>query len=197
MMGASFAIVATAVLVWRRHSGSGRVAIVSLLAALLVGVALWVGVDQSLQRLGEAATHDYTGRTEAWTEAWDLWRRYPLAGTGINTFNTAMLFYQQYVTEAHLNAAHNDYLQLLAEGGVLVGLPILAALSLLIVTVVRRFREETSASTFWIRAGATLGLLSIAIQELGDFSLQIPGNAVLFAVLCAIAIHRTPERRRV
>jgi O-antigen ligase len=196
MMGLSFAIVATAVLIWRRYSRSSRVAIVGLLATLLVGVTLWAGVDQTLQRFGEAANHSYIGRTAPWADAWDLWRRYPLAGTGINTYNGAMFFYQQYLTEVHFNAAHNDYLQLLAEGGALVGLPILAAIAALMVTAARRFREEPSLSTFWIRAGATIGLLSIAIQELGDFSLQIPGNAVLFAVLCAIVIHRTPERRR-
>ena len=163
---------------------------------LLAGVALWAGIDQTLQRLGDAATHDYIGRTASWKDAWDLWHRYPLAGTGINTFNAAMFFYQQSLPGVHVNAAHNDYLQLLAEGGVLVDLPILAALAAMLLTAARRFREEPSRSTFWIRAGAAIGILSIAIQELGDFSLQIPGNAVLFAVLCAVLIHRTPDRRR-
>jgi hypothetical protein len=40
------------------------------------------------------------------------------------------------------------------------------------------------------------GILGIALQETVEFSLQMPGNALLFAVLCAIALHRTPERRR-
>jgi hypothetical protein len=44
-----------------------------------------------------------------------------------------------------------------------------------------------------VRAGATVGLVAIAVQELVDFSLQIPGNAVLFVVLAAIALHR-PSR---
>ena len=33
------------------------------------------------------------------------------------------------------------------------------------------------------------GLTAIALQETVDFSLQMPGNAALFAVLCAIALH--------
>jgi O-antigen ligase len=125
-----------------------------------------------------------------------LSRLYPLTGTGINTYSTAMFFYQQFATDVHFSAAHNDYLQVLAEGGLLVGIPAAAAIVALAWTIRRRFREESSPSTFWIRAGATIALLSIAIQELGDFSLQIPGNAFLFAVVCAIAVHRTPERRR-
>jgi hypothetical protein len=36
----------------------------------------------------------------------------------------------------------------------------------------------------------------MALQETVEFSLQMPGNAFLFVVLCAIALHRTPERRQ-
>jgi len=44
--------------------------------------------------------------------------------------------------------------------------------------------------------GATFGLIGIVFQELTDFSLQMPGNAVLFALLAAIAIHHLPRRER-
>ena len=33
------------------------------------------------------------------------------------------------------------------------------------------------------------------MQEIVEFSLQMPGNAFLFVVLCAIALHRTPSDR--
>ena len=39
------------------------------------------------------------------------------------------------------------------------------------------------------------GLAAIALQEMVDFSLQIPGNAVLFTVLCAIALGGHADRR--
>jgi hypothetical protein len=35
-----------------------------------------------------------------------------------------------------------------------------------------------------------MGMITIGIQEAGDFSLQMPGNAALFCVLAAIALHR-------
>jgi hypothetical protein len=43
-----------------------------------------------------------------------------------------------------------------------------------------------------VRTGATLGLIGIGVQELSDFSLQMPGNALMFALLAAIAVHRRP-----
>jgi hypothetical protein len=49
--------------------------------------------------------------------------------------------------------------------------------------------------TYWLRVGAVTGLLAIAFQEVVEFSLQIPGNAVLFVILAAIAMHHPPAPR--
>jgi hypothetical protein len=43
---------------------------------------------------------------------------------------------------------------------------------------------------------AVTGILAIALQELVEFSLQIPGNAVLFVVLMAVAVHQPLSRAR-
>ena len=42
--------------------------------------------------------------------------------------------------------------------------------------------------------GAVIGLLAIAFRSVGEFSLQMPGNAALFAVVAGLAIH---DSRRV
>ena len=87
-----------------------------------------------------------------------------------------------------MREAHNDYLQLAAEGGGLLGVPILLSAAVLIAGIRRRFRDDVG-SIFWIRVGAITGLLAIAAQSLVEFSLQMPANAALFAVLCGIALH--------
>ena len=48
--------------------------------------------------------------------------------------------------------------------------------------------------TYWMRVGATTGLLAIALQSLVEFSLQMPGNAVFCVVLLAMALHVPPTR---
>ena len=56
------------------------------------------------------------------------------------------------------------------------------------------FREAPhKGTTYCLRVGATAGLISIALQSLVEFSLQMPGNAALFIVLGAIALHRSPH----
>jgi hypothetical protein len=44
--------------------------------------------------------------------------------------------------------------------------------------------------TFWIRAEAVTGLVAIAVQELVEFSLQMPGKSARCCMLTAIAVHR-------
>ena len=61
----------------------------------------------------------------------------------------------------------------------------------------RRARDTEAGSTaYWLRAGAITAIVAIALQESVDFSLQMPGNAALFAIVCAIAVHRAPLSRK-
>jgi O-antigen ligase len=105
-----------------------------------------------------------------------------------------MLLYQTSSRALHFQEAHNDYLQIASEGGVLVGIPVIVALVVFVGDIRRRFREAPKeGTTYWLRVGAAIGLISIALQSLVEFSLQMPGNAALFVVLAAIALHRSPH----
>ena len=115
----------------------------------------------------------------------DFW----LLGSGLNTYGTVMLLYPQTDTAIHAQRAHNDYLQLAVEGGLLVCIPVLIAIVLLARLMWRRLHQPQDEMTWWIRMGAIAGICGMAIQEISDFSLQIPGVALLFATCVAIAIH--------
>jgi O-antigen ligase len=137
------------------------------------------------------------GRLDLWRDTIPVVRDFPLTGTGLNTYGIAMLHYQTVQDGSQYIEAHNDYLQMLAEGGLLLGLPILLALLLFIREVWRRFHEAADDTlTYWLRAGAVTGLCAIAVQETTDFTLQMPGAAALFVVLVAIAIHRPSRSAR-
>ena len=73
----------------------------------------------------------------------------------------------------------------------------LSAIVIVVTQIRARFGQEGPAHTsFWIRTGAVGGLVAIGFQEIVEFSLQIPGNAVLFAVLLGIALHCRPRSQR-
>jgi len=191
------ALAVTGAIVARRQRGARRGSLIAYFILLTVLVVSWAGLDAIASRFSAANWDDINGRRGAWMDAVDIASRFPLVGTGLDTYGVATLLYQRHDLEQHYNEAHNDYLQLAAEGGALVVIPAAIAVGCLIVTTWRRFAEEKSVTTYWLRVGAVTGLIAIAFQETVEFSLQMPGNAALFAVLCGIAIHHTPSRKGV
>ena len=186
---AAAAMALSLVAVRRQPTWTRRLATIAGSVAAVALLISWVGLGRIEDRFVQE-TDGATTRLGAWSDAWQVVRDFPLAGTGLNTYGVATLLYQRHEMFHHYAQAHNDYLQLAAEGGMLLIVPVVAAGVAIILAIRRRFAEASGARTFWIRAGAVTGLFAVGVQELFEFSLQMPGNALLFAVLCGIALHR-------
>jgi O-antigen ligase len=183
--------VATVLLSFRRRLSPRKgVVAVTAVSTVIVLVIAWAGTSAVASRFTSGRTNDFNARMGVWKDTARIAALYPFAGTGLNTFPVATVFYQELNPAQRYLQAHNDYLQLAAEGGLLLGVPAAICVALFAWGVRRRFAEDTSRTGYWIRTGAVIGLLAIALQETVDFSLQMPGNAVMFAVLCAIALHK-------
>jgi O-antigen ligase len=134
-------------------------------------------------------------RVSIWRDTMRMARDFWLTGTGFNTYGAAMLHYQTVNDGFRYIEAHNDYLQLAAEGGLLVSIPFMVLVAAIVAEIRRRFRDGADDTrTYWLRAGAVTGIAAIALQSLLEFTLQMPGAAVMFATLLAIAIHHPPQR---
>jgi O-antigen ligase len=184
-------VAAAAISGWfivRRQSLSRRTTVVACMCAVLIAAAWLTGVDRLAAQFSSPDGIDAVSRLSIWRDTWHMARLFPLTGTGIDTFGTMTLFYQTADPSLHFAEAHNDYLQLVAEGGLLVGVPIVVTVGVLVATIRRHLCDSFNHPGYWVRAGAVTGLLTIGLQESVDFSLQMPGNAVLFVVLLAIAV---------
>jgi O-antigen ligase len=133
-----------------------------------------------------------TERAEVWRETLSMAADFPWSGVGLGAYSTAMLVYQQADRAFFFNQAHNQYLQVAAEGGLLVGLPTLLAVLAFWAVAWRRLAADRSA-LFWARAGAIAALTGVAVQGLWETGLRMPANGVLFAVVAALASH-APHR---
>jgi O-antigen ligase len=129
-----------------------------------------------------------------WRETLPIIRDFWLTGTGAGTYETAMLVYQRAPVVVRFNQAHNQYLQLVAEGGLLLCVP--AALALFAyVAEARNALARDRSGMYWIRAGGACGLAGVAAQSVWETGLSTPANALLAAVVAAIVIHN-PGRSR-
>lgn len=189
---ASF-VVALTVLAWfatrRTTSTARRVLPAFYFAVLLVAAVAWAGVGRTASRF-EQAGGEFAERVSAWRDTGAIIRDFPVAGVGFGGYGTAMLVYQTSGRQSIYAQAHNEYLQILAEGGLLVALPVLVALVLVARSIRHRWHGQDDVQTYWLRAGAVAGLAGIAAQSLVEFSLQMPGNALMFVFVLAVALHR-------
>jgi O-antigen ligase len=185
---AAIALSVLAVAGLRTRAPRGRKIVVGAIIVLaLGGAAMWRGLDTVAASYNDTRTLQW--RFALWQDTVaplnDFWR----LGSGLNTYGTVMILYPQSDRSVHAQQAHNDYLQLAVEGGLLVVVPWLVAGMLIVWRIARRFGEPQDEMTWWIRMGAVASICGIAVQEISDFSLQIPGVALLFATCVALAVH--------
>ena len=169
-----------------------RIGAAACLVLLLAAVVLWTGPTAIASRFAAADWGEFNNRRGAWADALSVIREFPLTGTGMNTYWAASLFYQRHELASFFAQAHNDYLQLAAEGGLLLTVPAVFCLVVFVRDLRRGIRDQRGSTEWWLRAGAVTSLFAIALQESVEFSLQMPGNAALFAVVCAIGLQRAP-----
>lgn len=162
----------------------------ALVAALgVVGIWANMSIIASRLTLGQGIA-----RTTVWRDTLPLIHDFWQTGTGGGTFSSAMLLYQRDARFILFNEAQNEYLQLLAEGGLLLALPLAVWLISWLGTCVRRLAEDRSP-IFWLRSAALAGLAGVATQCLWDSALRMPANAALAAILAAVAVHERPQPR--
>lgn len=173
-------------------------------AVVIIAAVVFVDVDSWLGRLREGFAAGGEGaldRTVIWSETLPVAADFWLTGTGAGTFSEAMTHYQQsrvwigsMQRWAHINNAHSHYLQLAAEGGLLLTLPVIAALAAL-VRLGRRAIGADKGEMFWVRVGAAAGLTGIAVQSIWETSLLMPANSVLCGVLAGLLLHHRESTR--
>ncbi len=182
-------------------------ATIILLAMLISGVlvgTLWLGGDQLASRIEESrneisATMDEArqgvSRKEIWRVTLRMFAANPIVGVGMGAYWMAVPRYHDASGRMTPQEAHNDYLEVLASGGLVA-----AALAVWFAVVLfRRTKENVLSSNRFRRTicfGAAIGIAGVAIHSMFDFGLHMIINAVVFATLVAIATSKTQWTRQ-
>ena len=135
-------------------------------------------------------------RIEIWKATWLMTKDNPWVGVGFGGYWIAVPRYHDASGAYTPQQAHNDYLEILASGG-LIGLAI--CLWLVVVTVKRLKDTGTAADPFRRAAwcGALVGLFGVAMHSSVDFGLHLTVNGALCAALVVIGTARIQAGERV
>ncbi|MBK9528854.1 MAG: O-antigen ligase family protein [Acidobacteria bacterium] len=156
---------------------------------VIIGTALLIGGnDQVLRGIGavSADADVSTGRLHFWPIALKIFLANPLIGAGFDAFAVAFTRYDTWSGLMRVEQAHNEYLQMLAEGGlVAIGcvamfIFLLFKKGLKVVSSTKGFRQSAAI-------GSLAGCLGIMVHSFFDFPLRTNSNMFVLLLMAAIA----------
>lgn len=167
---------------------------------ILIGAVLMLGGDASLMRgVGFTGQEDASsGRLHFWSVALQIFKDYPILGAGLDSFGTAFPRYDSWNGNLRVEQAHNDYLQILADAGILGFACVVAFVYLLFKQGFQKIGAEHSHFRRSVIVGSLAGCFGILIHSFFDFPLRTSSNAfffLLFAVFVTTSVHFSKKSR--
>jgi O-antigen ligase len=158
-----------------------------LIVVLIGGTVAVGGSDVFTRLLGTASAEDpTTGRSHFWRVTLDVIKAYPVIGSGLGSFSVIYTRYDTRNGYLRLEQAHNDYLQVLADGGLVGGALGIAFILILFRQGFTR-RETDDKFRRGVATGALAGCFAVLVHSFFDFTLHTTANALLFLILAALA----------
>ena len=162
-----------------------RIAVPSTLALGAVAATIsWVGgFNRNVARF--SSLHD--GRFDYWDDvSWAL-HHYGLAGTGFGSFVPVYQTAESLsgISPAILNHAHNDFIEIVLEGGLPAIALLLAFFAIFAAAAIKLMRKRFDFNRASLGLAAALGIMLVLIFSLVDYPLRMPAISCTFAILCA------------
>ena len=167
-----------------------RLGIVPVVAGVILLGVFWLGPEAVIERVtvGQQTPGDTTllsNRDWVWRDTLTMIADNPLLGVGLGAYGTAFSIYTQTNGTLRVPQAHNDYLQVVADGGLAGGL-IAIWLLVAIFRSIWRGIGHSDPLMAGLALGCGGGIVALLVHSLIDFNLQLPSNALLFLLLTAV-----------
>ena len=159
------------------------------LVALIITGAIFVGGESSLTRIAETASSGdiSSNRWHIWDVTLQVIKHHFPFGAGIGAFRAAYTQFDSLSGFERVEQAHNDYLQILADAG-LIGLIIAAFFVFWLFRA--GFRSIKAKNNFRRGAavGALAGCVAIMIHSVFDFVLHTTAITLLFLTIASLVV---------
>ena len=138
-------------------------------------------------------------RFELWQPAVQIWRDHVWFGAGPGHFDRVFPAYRTQTIQLRPDRVHNDYLNTLADWGVVGALLVTGAFVLLALGVRKTWNSvrggprdlgSNQSNKFAVLLGASVGLVAILLHSAVDFNMHVPANALVMVTLLAlVSVH--------
>ena len=200
-VGTAVAVVCLFVVAMMRSKVKKPLAGLSLAGLVLVLLLIIAGSNPMIERLqtvkAPSESTSLTGRIAMWKGTLEIIKESPWGGTGLGTFPWSFAAKRPEGLNRSFHEAHNDYLQIISELGILAIIPLAWGIFITLYRTFRHIRYARSGRTTSMSLGAVCGMVAILVHSIFDFNIQITSNGILFSLLAGLSLGATmnPPRR--
>lgn len=191
-------LVLGALLSWK-HPEKRRKPVVTWIVLLVILGVTWFGWQPIISRFDSTFTVDgdiSNDRFNVWQDSLGIIRDFPLTGSGFGTYIDSFKAYSTIPRNTLYDHAHNDYIELLSDGG-LVSFCLAACFVIgVIFTVFRCLSRRRDSWPVYMGCAALAGIVAILAHSIVDFNMHIFSNRLTFFVLCGIAVSTSHDDSR-
>jgi O-antigen ligase len=180
----------------RNQFKKGLLVFVALITLLFV-LSLIGGGDSLSKRLSTQGFAP-SGRDIMHQTAFNIINDYPLFGSGAGTYPIIQHKYKspELGNTAMSKRAHNDYLELLANQGIIGFSLFAAAIGMLLATLFAGLKQSRTSngkgdSMYGVKVACYCSVTAILMHSLADFNFHLPVNTVYFWTILAMGIKIT------
>jgi O-antigen ligase len=186
----AFEVAVLALLARLRKAPEGpRLAALAIVGFAALALVAWLGAGRAIERFSTLHQGDVSlaRRGIMVRSAMRIFFDHPLKGAGLGSLVAVFPRYEIAYDGYIVDHVHNDYVELLAEMGILGGLCGLAFLWILIRHARESFTAGQGHFSRAVHAGAITALCGLLLHSMVDFNLHIPSNVLLFLLNAHLA----------
>jgi O-antigen ligase/Tfp pilus assembly protein PilF len=190
--------ILTLMLFFRGRGGSKESGI--LFAAIIIAILLsvgWFGWEVIFDRFSKIRNADGyidLNRLLVWEDILSIIKDFPVFGTGFGTFVYIYPGYRTAHRQFIFNHAHNDYLELATDGGIIAIVLAVWFIASLLLKVWRKFRIRRERYSIFLFYGVIAGLVALAIHSISDFNLHNGANSIYFSFMVGLLVSSSHTR---
>jgi O-antigen ligase len=182
-----------------RRSARAGMAVAGGIAGLgiIVAILFLFGHGLAFERLYSTSTAE-EGRYQVLPTLLVMVRDLFPVGGGFGSFDLIYYHYETLgvLSQYYLNHAHNDWLEILIEGGLATAALLLIALAWMLRRTLSVVRNSERGSRWSRQLAALTFVLILGLASFFDYPLRTPSIAAVFAVCCSLLAEREGQARR-
>ena len=185
-------------LLLRKRSGMSRRGLffASTIIVILytVGWFGWGPIFERFQSIRNSQGEISELRLDLWKDSLDIIRDFPVTGTGFGSYINIYPSYRTIDSEGIADHAHNDYIELLTNGGAISMMLLFWFTAAVVVRSYQVFQRRRDPYSLFLYSGILTGIFSILLHGVTDFNMQIGANGLYLFFMMGMAVSASHTR---